>query len=61
MNPIARHLPVLFTAALGAALIVHGPVPQLAHYHEFADQSRLAGIAHAGDVLSNAGFAFAAI
>lgn len=56
-----RHIPSALVAALIITLIAHGPVPQLAHYHEFADQSRLLGIEHAGDVLSNAGFAFIAV
>jgi hypothetical protein len=40
-----------------ALMAVHGPILQLPHYHEFADQSILLGVPHAGDVLSNVGFA----
>lgn len=51
------HLPLVVTASAGALLLAHGPIAQLAHYHEFADQSALAGVPHAADVLSNIGFA----
>jgi hypothetical protein len=39
-----------------AALLWHGPILQLAHYHDFADQRAAWGLAHAADVLSNLGF-----
>lgn len=50
-----------WSAALVVVLIVlvlwwHGPIPQFSHYHEFADQTQLAGISHAYDVFSNLGF-----
>jgi hypothetical protein len=51
------HLPLVVTIAAGALLLAHGPIPQFAHYHEFADQSALPGVSHAADVLSNIGFA----
>jgi hypothetical protein len=54
------HLPLLVTLSLCAAMLVHGPIAQLAHYHEFADQSVLAGVPHAADVLSNISFALVA-
>lgn len=54
------HLPLAVTLAAGALLLAHGPIAQLAHYHEFADQSALPGVPHAVDVLSNIGFAAAA-
>lgn len=38
------------------AMAAYGPIAQLDHYHEFADQRTLFGIAHVGDVLSNIGF-----
>jgi predicted membrane channel-forming protein YqfA (hemolysin III family) len=41
-------------------LLWYGPVSQPTHYNEFADQSVLFGIPHAGDVLSNVGFALVA-
>lgn len=56
-----KHAPTLITVALIALLALHGPIAQPAHYHDFADQSAAFGIPHAGDVLSNAGFALVAI
>lgn len=55
------HLPLVVTISLGALLLAHGPIPQLAHYNEFADQSVLLGVPHAADVLSNLGFAAVAV
>lgn len=49
---------IIAAAALGMA--AYGPIEQPAGYHEFADQSTLWGVPHAGDVLSNAGFALVA-
>ena len=49
---------VVALAALGMA--VHGPIAQLAHYHEFADTRTWLGIPHAADVLSNLAFAIVA-
>ncbi len=37
------------------------PLAQVAHYHAFADQSDWLGLPHAGDVLSNLGFALAGL
>ena len=54
-------LPTILTIAAGGLLVVHGPIAQPAHYNEFADQSALFGIPHAGDVLSNIGFAMVAM
>ena len=42
-------------------LLMHGPIAQPAHYNDFADQSVLFGIPHAGDVLSNIGFGIVAM
>jgi len=53
-------LPVLAMLAIAAAMLAHGPIVQPAGYHAFADASVVAGIPHAFDVLSNAGFAIAA-
>jgi hypothetical protein len=50
------HLPLLVTIGVGILLLIHGPIAQPAHYHEFADRSVFAGIPHAADVLSNIGF-----
>jgi hypothetical protein len=59
--PWIRHAPTIITVGLIAILALHGRIAQPAHYHNFADQSALLGIPHAGDVLSNAGFAVVAI
>ena len=55
MRP-ATVLPMIVTGAVAVAFLVHGPIPQLADYHDFADQRMLLGVPHAFDVLSNAGF-----
>lgn len=55
-----RHLPPAIAAALPLAMLVHGPIAQLSHYHDFADRAQLFGIPHAGDVLSNVAFALVA-
>src|SRR5262245_869286 len=55
------HTPTIVTVGLIVILALHGPVAQPAHYHDFADRSVASGIPHAGDVLSNAGFALVAI
>lgn len=57
MNRLLAILPFLLTLGACGALLLHGPVAQLPHYHEFADQSLLLGLPHAADVLSNIGFA----
>ncbi|MGX1107990.1 MULTISPECIES: hypothetical protein [Bradyrhizobium] len=44
-----------------AAFAAHGRIAQPVHYNDFADHSVLSGIPHAGDVLSNIGFALVAI
>ena len=48
-----RWLPsaVLYLAIL--AWLAHGPIHQVANYHDFADKRRFLGVPHAGDVLSN--------
>jgi hypothetical protein len=61
MNRLPPRLPVLITVLLSLAMAWHGPIAQLPHYHDFADQSMFAGVPHAGDVLSNAGFALVAL
>ena len=52
----AMLLPTMVTVAAAVAFLVYGPIPQLADYHNFADQRMLLGVSHAFDVLSNAGF-----
>ncbi len=55
-RPLDRLPPFLIGGAV-LGLWLHGPVPQWPHYHDFADQRVLLGIAHGADVLSNLGFA----
>ncbi len=52
----ARPLLVL-AALLALGLLLHGPIPQWASYHQFADQRGWHGLPHAADVLSNLPFA----
>lgn len=52
----ARALLVL-AALLALGLLLHGPIPQWASYHQFADQRDWLGLPHAADVLSNLPFA----
>lgn len=59
--PWIKHVPTIITIGLIALLALHGRIAQPAHYHDFADRSAVAGIPHAADVLSNAGFALVAI
>jgi hypothetical protein len=61
MSAFLRHTPTIVTLGLIALLALHGRIAQPAHYHDFADHSAAFGIPHAGDVLSNAGFALVAI
>jgi hypothetical protein len=61
MNRLQKALPPLLVIALCGLMLAHGPIPQLAHYHEFADQSVMFGVPHAADVLSNIGFFFVAL
>lgn len=57
MDRIPQWAPLAALAGVAAGMALHGPIPQLAHYHEFADSRVLLGIPHAMDVLSNAPFA----
>lgn len=57
MDDVKRLVPMMVIAAAGMMLLAYGPIPQARHYHEFADTRALWGIANAGDVLSNIGFA----
>jgi len=56
MEQIKRWIPAGITLLAIAAMMVHGPIAQLAHYHEFADSRTLDGLPNAADVLSNIGF-----
>lgn len=57
MYRIRRAIPAIAMLALAAAILAYGPIPQLPHYHEFADTRTWLGIPNAADVLSNVGFA----
>jgi hypothetical protein len=61
MQPYLKKLPALMTLAICGLLALHGPIPQLADYHRFADQATMLGIPHAANVLSNLGFAMVAL
>jgi acyl-[acyl-carrier-protein]-phospholipid O-acyltransferase/long-chain-fatty-acid--[acyl-carrier-protein] ligase len=54
-------LPAFVVLAAVAAMLWHGPVAQLPHYHEFADRRSWLGIPNAADVLSNLGFALVGV
>lgn len=55
------HLPTGITVVALLAMLWHGPIPQLADYHDFAAQSTWHGIPFAADVLSNLGFALVGV
>lgn len=57
MKSAYRALPLLLTVVFVLVMAWHGPIKQLAHYHEFADQTVWLGMLHAADVCSNLGFA----
>ncbi|MHC2334943.1 hypothetical protein [Bradyrhizobium sp. USDA 4454] len=61
VKPWLKVTPALITIGIIAAFAAHGRIAQPANYCDFADHSALFGIPHAGDVLSNAGFALVAI
>lgn len=50
-------LPAAVAALCILALLAHGPLPQPADYHAFADTADFLGIVRGRDVLSNLGFA----
>lgn len=56
-----RYVPTVAIAIVAALMLLHGLIPQLERYHDFADHSLWAGIPHAADVLSNLGFAVVAL
>jgi len=60
MHSRLAHLPTLLSLLIVIAMVWHGPIPQLAHYHDFADQSHWLCIPHSVDVLSNLGFVLVA-
>jgi hypothetical protein len=57
MKSWVTYIPFCITIVASALMALHGPIVQLPHYHEFADQSMFLGVPHTADVLSNAGFA----
>ena len=61
MSRIARHLPAAAIAVAAIAMLFNGPIHQPQAYHAFADGRALLGLANAGDVLSNIGFALAGL
>ncbi|MBC3861582.1 hypothetical protein H8K32_05665 [Undibacterium jejuense] len=61
MHKRFAHLPALLSLLIVIGMVLHGPIPQLAHYHDFADQSKWMGMPHAADVLSNVGFVLVAV
>lgn len=61
MKTTLHALPLLVTMLLAAAALVHGPIAQPTSYHDFADQNMVFGIPHFADVVSNLGFALAAL
>ncbi len=61
MKNTLHHLPSAITLLLCGAALIHGPIPQLPNYHDFADQKTVLGIPHFADVVSNIGFALVAL
>jgi hypothetical protein len=53
-------LPLVVLALAIVAMAWHGPIPQLANYHDFADRRAWSGVPNAADVLSNLAFAIVA-
>src|SRR4029079_12664114 len=50
-------VPIAVICAGVIALLLHGPILQPAHYHEFVDGAAWLGLPNAANVLSNIGFA----
>lgn len=57
MKRLVPFLPLLLILLSSLALVAHGPIAQLDHYHAFSDQATWLGLPHPADVLSNLGFA----
>lgn len=51
-----QFLPFGMVLGVLALFWMHGPIAQLDHYHEFADQAQWGAISHARDVISNLAF-----
>lgn len=56
MPRLLFQLPLFIVALAIGAMLLHGPIAQLPHYHAFADTRTWLGLPNAGDVLSNLGF-----
>lgn len=56
MQTFRTRLPLLVTLCAVTAMLVHGPIAQLADYHDFADKRIWQSMPNAADVLSNLGF-----
>lgn len=56
MQTFLLRLPLLVTLGAAIAMLLHGPIAQLPHYHDFADQHAWLGVPNAADVFSNLGF-----
>ncbi|TMH08088.1 MAG: alkaline phytoceramidase, partial [Betaproteobacteria bacterium] len=61
MNRLLARLPVVIVIVSALVLVIHGPIHQFAHYHDFADRRPLLGIPNAADVLSNLGLALVSL
>lgn len=61
MKRTLHYLPLLTTLTICCLLVAHGPITQLAHYNDFANQFTFFGLPRAADVLSNLGFALVAV
>lgn len=61
MTRSSQRLPTVITIALIGAALIHGPIAQPSHYHDFADQATRFGVAHFADVASNLGFVLVAL
>ncbi|MEO6921618.1 MAG: hypothetical protein ABI171_21635 [Collimonas sp.] len=61
MRRLLVYLPTLVTTTICGLFLFHGPIAQLPHYNEFADQSAFMRVPHAADVFSNLGFALIAV
>ena len=58
---LLERLPLIVTVVASVGLLAYGPIGQLENYHAFADQRVALGIPHAGDVVSNVGFAIVGV
>jgi hypothetical protein len=57
VDRLIKLTPTLITLIAVGGIWLYGPIVQFAHYHEFADDRSVFGIANAWNVLSNIGFA----